>query len=311
MGKNEAERVWTRITEWDEAAPRDRGRPLGKVRAVITQASSAVVRGLLVAVLVATPSLILQDVGPDSAQVVALVALFAAILTVVEYASRYPSLIEFRDAPPFNRIRFLALFFTVFFLSVMARDLEAPSGLDVFMDAFGLLVGTALDFPYSPVRLVLLSLPADAPPELTVAMRSAAAMAYIVALVALSVFYLLLKVYRWPTALGAFNVWINLPTFDPTAGGDIVDRLNRDARINLALGFLLPFLIPAGGKAAASLFGPLVLDASQTVVWMVALWAFLPLSLFMRGIAMSRVATMIEQMRRRSTLDPQGEAISI
>ena len=64
--------------------------------------------------------------------------------------------------------------------------------------------------------------------------------------ITLSIFVVLLKFYNWPSRSGAFNVWVNLPTFDPTAGGDVVDRLDRDARINIALGFLLPFLIPEG-----------------------------------------------------------------
>lgn len=49
---------------------------------------------------------------------------------------------------------------------------------------------------------------------------------------------------------GSFNVWTNLPTFDPTGGGDVVGRLNRDANLYVALGFLLPFLIPAFMKVA-------------------------------------------------------------
>lgn len=41
----------------------------------------------------------------------------------------------------------------------------------------------------------------------------------------------------------------------------------------------------------------------QTLTWMIAAWAFLPASLFMRGIAMGRIATMIRDKRRRSA-DP-------
>lgn len=268
---------------------------------MLTQATGASVRAGLVAVLVSTPSLILANTSPDAAQVTALVALFAAALTLIEYSSRYPSLVEFRDAPPFNRIRFLALFFTVFTISVMARNTEDPSGLTMFIEAIGFVIGYALDFPYSPVRLVLLSMPADLPLDQLAELRNAAGLAYLIALVALSFFYLILRMHNWPSRSGAFNVWINLPTFDPTAGGDVVDRLNRDARINVALGFLLPFLIPAVAKAATGLFGPILIDSSQTMIWMVAAWAFLPLSLFMRGIAMGRVAMMIQDARRRTT----------
>jgi hypothetical protein len=267
---------------------------------VLTKLTGAAVRAVLVAVLVATPSLLLPTVSTDTSEIVVLFGLACALLTFVEYASTYPSLIEFRDAPPFNRIRFMSLFLTVFFLSVLARGAVLPNGLTMFMQAVGGIVGYALDFPYSPVRLVLLSLPDTATAMEIAQVRTASGMAYLIGLLAITFFYLILKLNDWPSHSGAFNVWINLPTFDPTAGGDVVDRLNRDARVNLALGFLLPFMIPAIGKAATELFGNAVVEEPQTMIWMVSLWAFLPLSLFMRGIAMSRVADMIVEMRRRA-----------
>ena len=278
---------------------------------MLTQATGALVRAVLVIVLVATPSLLLPYSSPDTNQVVALVALFAGALTLSEYASRYPSLVEFRDAPPFNRIRFLGLFFTVFTLSVMARSGPEPSGLTILIEAIGFIVGSLLDFPYSPVRLVLLSLPEGTSEVHAMAVRNAAGMAYLISLVSLAFFYLLLKLFNWPSQAGAFNVWINLPTFDPTAGGDVVERLKRDARVNLALGFLLPFLIPAVAKSATVLFGGMMLEDPQTLIWTVAAWAFLPLSLFMRGIAMARVASMILEKRRRSTAPAHSEPLAI
>ena len=76
-----------------------------------------------------------------------------------------------------------------------------------------------------------------------------------------------MKIGRWPNRRRAFNVWVNLPTFDPTAGVDVVQRLNRDARINIALGFLLPFLTPAVVKIASTGFEPLALTSPQTLIW--------------------------------------------
>ena len=81
----------------------------------------ALVRGLVVALMVATPALILPDVPGDTTDIVALIALFAAALTTIEYASNYPSLVEFRDAPPFNRIRFLSLYLTIFLIAIVCR----------------------------------------------------------------------------------------------------------------------------------------------------------------------------------------------
>ena len=88
---------------------------------VIIRLFGALVRAAFVIVLIALPSLILTDASVDGAEIVALVALFGAALTIFEYAPVYPCLIEFRDAPPFNRIRFFCLFVTVLMLSLMLR----------------------------------------------------------------------------------------------------------------------------------------------------------------------------------------------
>ena len=260
--------------------------------------AGAVVRALFVVLLVATPSLLLPGTGVDGAQIIALVAIFGALLTAVEYASDYPGLVEFRDAPPFNRVRFASLFITVFLLTVIARGQIEPTTLTRFVEAIGMLIGHVIDFPYSPVRLVVLSLPIDAPPEYIAKVRTAAGISYLISLLTLAVFMILMRLYTWPSRSGVFNVWVNLPTFDPTAGGDVVERLSRDARFNIALGFLLPFLCPAVVSAAANLFDPVSMQNPHTLIWTMAAWAFLPASLFMRGIAMGRVAEMIEERRK-------------
>jgi hypothetical protein len=268
---------------------------------VISRIANALVRSFLVALLVFVPSLLVPGVTSDTAQIIALIALFGALLTLVEYTAAYPSLVEFRDAPPFNRIRFASIFAMVVILAVILRGEIVPSSFAAFMQAVGAVIGHAIDFPYSPVRLVVLMLPEHTSAEQIARVRTAAGMAYLISLVTLAVFLIVLRLRDWPLARGSFNVWINLPTFDPTTGGDVVERLERDARFNIALGFLLPFLTPAAVKLAGSAFGGLSLENPQTLIWTVAAWAFLPTSLFMRGIAMGRVAGMIDEKRRRAS----------
>ena len=267
---------------------------------MISRLTGAVLRAMLIVLLVATPSLLLPGISADGKQIVALVAIFGAALTIFEYASTYPGLVEFRDAPPFNRIRFVSLFLTVFLLTVICRDTVEHTTLTQFVQAVGALIGHAIDFPYSPVRLVILMLPEDTSYDHVALVRTAAGMSYLISLLTLAVFLIILRLAGWPSQNGTFNVWVNLPTFDPTAGKDVVQRLERDARFNIALGFLLPFLTPAAVKAAASLFGSVTLENPQTLVWTVAAWAFLPASLFMRGIAMGRVAEMIAVKRKQT-----------
>ena len=267
-------------------------------KAVISRLTGTLARAFLVVLLIALPSLLLPGVTSDAAQIVALVAIFAAALTIFEYASAYPGLVEFRDAPPFNRIRFASLFITVLLLTLLVRGAYAPSTITNLIAAVGTLIGHAIDFPYSPVRLVVLMLPPGTSPENIALVRTSAGISYLVSLLTLAIFLIVLRLQGWPKQSGVFNVWINLPTFDPTAGGDVVERLERDARFNIALGFLLPFLTPAVIKAAAATFGTVSLLNPQTLIWTVAAWAFLPASLFMRGIAMGRIAAMIEHKRR-------------
>ncbi len=278
-------------------------------KAVVSRLTGAAVRAFLVMVLFATPSVLLPDVGTDTKQMVALVALFVGLLTLVEYNTTYPGLIEFRDAPPFNRVRYLMLFATIFTLGVIQRGITDPSTLTDLMSAIGELIGRAMDFPYSPVRLATLTMTDAASPDQVAAVRTAAGMAYLISLISLSAFVVLLKAGSWPKRDEAFNVWVNLPTFDPTAGGDVVERLERDARINIALGFLLPFVIPAIVKTASEGFEPLTLTTPQTLIWTLAAWAFLPASLFMRGIAMGRIADMIREKRRANGVVERSDLV--
>ena len=267
---------------------------------MFTRLIGALVRAGFVALLIATPSLMLPGITGDGTEIVALIALFGFGLTIFEYTAAYPSLIEFRDAPPFNRIRFLSLFASVFLITVLCVNGVAPSGLTLVVEAFGRGVGEAIDFPFSPVWLMVDNLPDGPQSAVADLVRAGAGLAYAVALLTLMIFALALRVVGWPNHMQAFNVWINLPTFDPTTGGDVVARLNRDATVNIILGFLLPFMVPGIAICAALLFSPWEFSNYHTLIWSVSAWAFLPCSLFMRGMAMRRVAAMIAAKRRQS-----------
>jgi len=257
-------------------------------------------RAALVVLMVITPSVMLPQGGADGGQFVTFIALFAAVFTIAEYCAGSPSLVEFRSAPPFNRLRFGALLLTVFTLSVIFRGNEQASTLTMFFQAIGERIGASIDFPYSPVRLLLLAMPEGATAEALERIRTAAGLSYLISLMSLAAFVILLRLRGWPRHAGAFNVWVNLPTFDPTAGGDVVERLNRDSQINLILGFLLPFLVPAIVQMSGNLFGPLTLEDPHMMIWSVTAWAFLPASLLMRGVALNRVAQMIYVQRKRA-----------
>lgn len=257
-------------------------------------------RAILVWLLIATPTMLLPVAVGDDSQLVVLFAVLAACFTFVEYYSNYPSIVEFRFAGPFNRLRFLTILTIVFLLSLVCKGKTDPTSLTLTVGHWGDQIGQAIDVPYSPVRLVVLMLHENASADLVNAVRTAAGLSYAISLLSLVLFVLIVRVFKWPSRTGAFNVWVNLPLFDPTGGGDVLVRLKRDAQINIIFGFLLPFIIPAIVKTATDLVDTLSMNDPQTLIWTMSAWAFLPASMIMRGIAMGRVAEMIEEKRRRA-----------
>lgn len=252
--------------------------------------------------MVLMPAALLDAVTRDGLQILALVAVFAAIFTLAEYLAVSPSLVEFRAAPPFNRARFSGLFAIVLSVTMIFRGANDPSAMTLFVQQTGTQMAGAIDFPYSPVRLMGLILPETATPLQIELVRSAAGISYLIAMISIIGFIVLLRMQRWPRPDVPFNVWVNLPQFDPTAGGDVVQRLRRDGRVNIILGVLLPFVVPAVLQFVGS-FGSLInLENQQTLIWTVTTWAFLPASILMRGVALARVADMIEMQREKGRM---------
>ncbi|MEM9797559.1 MAG: hypothetical protein AAF919_13795 [Pseudomonadota bacterium] len=254
---------------------------------------------MLVLLTVLIPSLLMPEPNPQITDAMVLVAIFAAIFTSVEYGAVYPGLVEFRAAPPFNRVRFGTLAVMLVLITLAVGDRPDPSSLSRLFAAVGNLLGQSLDLPFSPIRLVLWLLPEGTRLSDAHDVRTAAGLAYLIALVGLTIFSILIRLHSWPAPSGAFNVWINLPTFDPTAGADVVTRLKRDGAVNILLGILLPYLTPPIAAYIGRSNGISMFDSDLMLVWTISLWAFLPASLFLRGIAMRRLALMISMKRRR------------
>jgi hypothetical protein len=266
-------------------------------RMVGSRAAAAALRAGLMALLVALPQLLLGYGTPGTRQLVALFALMAALFTFSEYAARSPSLVEFRDARPYNRIRVLALLGAILLACIVLHEPRQGSlllGFHLVAESWS----EVLDLPLTPIRLLIDTLPADVDPHLLSEVRAVAVIAYALSLLMVVAFALAVRWRNWP-GRGGFNVWVNLPQFDPTAGGDVVERLQRDAHVNLILGFLLPLIAPLVANLLAVPFNGADLREPAALVWMVMAWAFIPANLLMRGLALNRLAWLIAAHRAR------------
>jgi hypothetical protein len=269
---------------------------------VLSQVVGGVARACVVVLVVSTPALMIPGTSAEGHEAATLLALGFGIFVAVEYAARAPSLVEFRDAPPFNRFRLLAFFVTLFLLSLVASaKFGEGSSLAIVASAFGLVAAALLDVPFGPLQVALAQLPPGLDPVLATKITAMTGLALLVLLTATIAFALLARLGHWPRRDRAFNLWINLPTFDPNGGGDVVSRLRRSAIANMILALAAPFVLPLLAALVAPHVGPERLGAPQVMVWGIALWMFIPLSLFMRGIAMVRIAAMIAQHRDRQT----------
>ncbi len=261
---------------------------------MIKRSLSAGTRALCVAGVLVAPALLMNPAGGDTIQIALFVALLAAALVFVEYVSAYPSVIDFRSAPPFNRIRFIGFSICIFALTQLVSGFVSGEPGPIYTVAK--YCAMVLDIPFSPVRLLTL-VPT---PEDVEVVRMASALAYFMGLATVAVLVLVTRLLDWPLNKGDFNVLTNMPLFDPTSGGDVLVRMRRDAQFYLSLGFLLPFIAPALMRVAVPVLELLSLSDPQALIWLVAAWAFIPASFAMRGIALLRVAGLIEEKRRRT-----------
>lgn len=277
---------------------------------MLSRITGALLRAVLVGMLFAVPMFFVPGIAAKNSLVIFVLALSAFLWTFLEYTSTYPSLIEFRDAPPFNRIRFLSLLATVYCLSLIQANGMIPTNISSIVYSIGAIIGYSLDLPGSPVNLMVNQFPVlgDGMPYAT--FLASAGIAYFASLVSIVAFVAIFYLRKWPTNSGPFNVWTNMPTFDPTTTTDVVARINRDARINIILGFALPFLIPGCVGLVFDFVGSAPFDDAYMMIWVISGWAFLPSGMIMRGVALSRVAQMIATKRNALTIEDE-DSISV
>lgn len=264
---------------------------------MISRLAGAIFRAILVMTMIAIPSLILPTTPSDAGLLASFLALCAAALIVSEYTSAAPSFVEFRDAPPFNRLRFATLLAVVFTLSLVLANAFLPTTLTRLAVAIASALGDAMDFPLSPVRLLLTSLPAGSAPDIVMTVRDMAGTAYLLSLLGIAVFLMTIRTMGWPAVGHNFNIWVNLPTFEPAAHGDLLWRLNRAATLNMFAGFLLPFAAPTLVRLSHAIPDPVLSVNPHSLIWLVTGWSVLPAALFMRGLALHFVAQSIATQR--------------
>ena len=188
------------------------------------------------------PSLMLVDVASDATYFVLISSLLMGFIVFSDYYNSYPSILEFRDAPPFNRIRFLHGILSVYCVAGVFEDFIFGSGTSN-LGQFSMFLGRILDFTGSPIDMLMMSIPSDLPKPVYQSIRAAGGITLSLSLVAIVSFFAYIKFTHWPVARGQFNVWVNLPMMDPTRGDDLAKRMRRRSQINIGFGMVFLFAV--------------------------------------------------------------------
>ena len=277
-------------------------------KAVVSRSLGALLRAVLVMALVILPGAVIPG-GADGTQFVALTALFCGLLVYIEYSSSSPIMVEFRDAKPYNELRFLVLTFLVMIATCTMYGITTAGPQFDYLHATGHWVAVNATIPFSPTDLMVRMLPDTA--SMATVNIFAATCALCFAFIVLVTLAILAVHFRSRGVLFSknFNVHTNLPMFEPTSGGDVILRLRRDARLNVLFGVLLPFIIPACFQVFGHLIDPGIFTNLQSVVWIVSLWAFLSFNLLLRGLAMYGLVGLIEAKRRQRYAEMEDQGI--
>lgn len=266
---------------------------------MIKRLTGAVVRALLVLAVVAIPAFLLPSTSRAAQEISLILGAIAGAFTLFEYASSHPGLIDFRFAPPYNRIRFITFFTLVISLVFLCRAVDGADAFSADVLALADQAVAVTNVFLSPVRVAVEVIGAGESDAHRLLLSRAAAISFIIAFASFLFFAILLWLFRWPVGRDNFNLWVNLPTFEPSSGRDVERRLFRDGFANILVGLGLPFVIPVVASRAGGWFDPSVLQNYQPLIWGCTVWAFLPASLIIRGAALIKVGWLVKRARGR------------
>lgn len=255
----------------------------------------AACRAMLVMVLLLTPSLLLPGVSVDTILIVTLLGLIFALLVMYEYSSDCPGITDFRNAPPFNRIRFATLFSIVYVVSLLLDAASEGVTLIAVLRHLGETIYGLANVPFGPIdtyeRLVSTHFESQSRGQT----QQAIGVSICLSAFAMIGFAYVVRATGWPKLFGVGRLWTNLPTFDPAIGQDVVARLLRDARLNLLFGLSLPYLVPVLASAACHVLDVELAPSAHSQVWMIAIWAYLPTNFVLKSMAIFRLAYVLER----------------
>ena len=250
---------------------------------------------LVVAFVLIKSALVAQSGSVEGDLFVVVAALLIGFFLFFEYFADMPAVIEFRYAPPYNRIRFL-----IAIIVAVTLCYESPSVLALANpeepEKLSPLVGIFSIWPLPGNYLYSILEYSDAEQRYWLYDNLASASALGLLGVFLAGIYIWIS--PWPLGRDGFNLWPNMPSFNPSSGQRASDLLLSIALLNLLLAVALPYAISFGISLAQHNLG---FDFRHTPIftyWVLFLWAAVPLFCLFKAIALLKLCVLAESLRK-------------
>lgn len=256
----------------------------------------AIFRAFLVVVVAAIPSLLLPSASQGAVEFALIIGGIIGIFTFFEYGSTAPGFVDFRYAPPYNRFRAFTIATQVIAVTLVCRAVELGLSEAAIVD-WARQAAQMLDFKFSPVSMGIDAILTDSRFSDTSAILLVYSISasFVIGIGLTAIFALILWVFPWPKDRENFNLWANLPTFQPKDGSNIPRRLRRDAYFNIILGAALIYALPLLPTFGIDWLTVDIFENSQAMVWAATLWVFIATSLIARAFAMLKIARILSR----------------
>ncbi len=257
--------------------------------AVFIRFTGAALRAVFVAVLVMLPAFILPGVTQSGLEFTRVLAIVVAVFVIYEYGFATPSVIEFRDVSPYNRIRFLLLLLFVLVPSQLISHALNGVPLAGSVSNFASDTFSVVNFSFSPVTIVAKTLSANNI-ALREAVEQAVAFNMVISLFSVLTFAVVVFGNLWRFGCDQFNMWHNMPSYKSYGTAGMQKRLINSAFASLLVACLIPLLGPTAADVFLIWFTEAGVLPPIAITWFIALWAYLPVMYLMRAIVLAKVA---------------------
>ncbi len=251
--------------------------------------TGATVRAVCVACLIMLPAFLLSGVSQSSMEFTRILATIASVFVIYEYGFSSPSLIEFRSAAPYNRIRFFLLVALVLAPTFIIGYALAGVEMTGFIPAIANKGLVILDFIYSPFMGVAKILSGDNE-SLQAAIAQAVAFNTVVMLACVIAFSVAIYINLWRFGGVDFNMWQNMPTYKSYEHQSLQERLMNSAFSSLVIACLVPLLGPTLAEFIMTSFSENGRLAPIMTIWAIAFWSFVQGAFLLRAAALAKIA---------------------